>query len=108
MKRRARIVCTPAIAPGFRLASLPVHEAVTAADAARELTALSRRPEVGVVLIEQALFDALPEATRSACERAALPVVVPFPGPEWTRVEDAEAYVVRLLRRAIGYRVRLR
>ncbi|MDP2479474.1 MAG: V-type ATP synthase subunit F [Candidatus Palauibacterales bacterium] len=108
MKRRTRIVCTPALAPGFRLAGLPVQEAVTAADAARELSALRRRPEVGIVLMEEGLFEALAEEERAAAERGALPIVVPFPGPEWARAEDAEAYVVRLLRRAIGYRVRLR
>ncbi len=108
MKRRARVLCTPALAPGFRLAGLPVLEAITPADAERELAVLTRRPEVGVVLVEQSLFDALPDETRAVSERNALPVVVPFPGPEWTRVGDAEAYVVSLLRRAIGYRVRLR
>lgn len=108
MKRRARVVCGPALAPGFRLTGLPVREAVSSADAAGALESLARRPEVGVVLIEQRLYEGLEEEARAALERRALPVVVPFPGPSWARAEDAEAYVVGLLRRAIGYRVRLR
>lgn len=108
MKRRTRVVCGPAVAPGFRLTGLPVREAVTPADAARALEELARQPEVGVVLVEQRLYDGVEEEERAALERRALPIVVPFPGPAWAHVEDAEAYVVRLLRRAIGYRVRLR
>jgi vacuolar-type H+-ATPase subunit F/Vma7 len=108
MKKRVRVVCSPALAPGFRLTGLPVREVVTAGDAARELESLRRDPDAGVVMVEQDLYDALSEESRTSLERQASPVVVPFPGPAWARVEEAEAYVVRLLRRAIGYRVRLR
>jgi hypothetical protein len=34
--------------------------------------------------------------------------VVPFPGPAWEKLAPAEERVIELLRRAIGYRVRLR
>jgi hypothetical protein len=36
-------------------------------------------------------------------------MIVPFPPPSWAAPEEeAEAYLVEILRRAIGYRVRLR
>jgi vacuolar-type H+-ATPase subunit F/Vma7 len=69
---------------------------------------LSREPEVGVVLVEEDLFEALPEELHRSLERQPLPIVVPFPGPTWVKRPPPEAYVVELLRRAIGYRVRLR
>jgi hypothetical protein len=34
--------------------------------------------------------------------------VVPFPGPHWDERSSAEQYVVEILRRAIGYHVRMR
>ena len=37
-----------------------------------------------------------------------MPVVVPFPGPDRSARPSAETDLVELLRRAIGYRVRLR
>jgi hypothetical protein len=51
--------------------------------------------------------DTLPGGRRGAS--AGLPVVVPFPAPSLQRPPgEAEAYVAELLRRAVGYRVRLR
>jgi hypothetical protein len=35
-------------------------------------------------------------------------MVVPFPAPSWTERRDPDAYVLELLRQAIGYRVRLK
>jgi hypothetical protein len=41
-------------------------------------------------------------------DRQALPVVAPVPGPSWDARRDAEAYIMEVLRQAIGYRVRAR
>ena len=38
----------------------------------------------------------------------SLPVVAPFPAPSWDVKGEAEAYILEILRQAIGYRVRLR
>ncbi|HXW96481.1 MAG TPA: V-type ATP synthase subunit F, partial [Gemmatimonadales bacterium] len=66
-------------------------------------------PEVGVILLEDTLYEHLPEELHRALGRRALPMVVPFPGPRWeARPESAEAYVIELLRQVVGYRVRLR
>jgi hypothetical protein len=41
-------------------------------------------------------------------DRQAPPVVAPVPGPLWDARRDAEAYIMEVLRQAIGYRVRAR
>jgi hypothetical protein len=42
-------------------------------------------------------------------DRSPLPMVIPFPAAAWAPGrEAAEAYLVEILRQAIGYRVRLR
>jgi vacuolar-type H+-ATPase subunit F/Vma7 len=108
MSHALRVLCRPALRAGFALAGVPCLPASDAAQAASLLSGLAGQPEVGVVLVEQVLFDALPVETHRALERRALPVVIPFPGPRREEAPAAEAQLVELLRRAIGYRVRLR
>lgn len=107
MSRVLRVVGRPGVARGFSLAGVPALPALGAEDADEWLRRLRADPAVGVVLVQDVLFDALPAATQRWIARDPLPVVLPFPGP---RVEapPAEEGVLELLRRAIGYRVRLR
>ena len=108
MTHGVRVLCRPATAAGFALAGLVAVSADddSAADAA--LRALLQRHELGVVLLEESLYAALAPDVRALVDRVAQPVVVPFPGPAWRAAPSAEEQVVELLRRAIGYRVRLR
>jgi vacuolar-type H+-ATPase subunit F/Vma7 len=86
-----------------------VLEAGTADEGVASLRDLLAQPDVGVVLVEESFHDRLPEDVRRRLARNPLPIVVPFPGPAWEeRPEAAESYIVELLRRVIGYRVRLR
>jgi vacuolar-type H+-ATPase subunit F/Vma7 len=105
-------VCTvsrPEVAAGFELAGLRTIEARTPEEAAARLRELHEQPEVGVVLLEDSLYDKLPEDLHREFGRRPLPMIVPFPGPLWAvEPESAEAYVVELLRQVVGYRVRLK
>lgn len=108
MRHEVRVLCRPAVAAGFRLASLRVHVAADAPAAAARLMALRRDPAVGLVLVEDALHAQLPPE-ESRASGMALPIVVPFPGPSWKAPGSAaEARILEILRRALGYRVRLR
>jgi vacuolar-type H+-ATPase subunit F/Vma7 len=102
-------LCQPEVAPGFELAGLPVAEASDAAVAADRLRQLKTQPDLGVILIEDTLYNRVPPELQHEFGRAPLPMLVPFPGPFWEmREESAEAYIVELLRQVVGYRVRLR
>jgi len=102
-------VCTADVAAGLALAGLHTVEAANPAEAESRLRELRRRPEVGVILVEEALYDRLSEELQRDFGRRALPMLVPFPGPQWeARAESAEAYIIELLRQVVGYRVRLR
>lgn len=108
MKLTAEVVCRPQVAAGFGLAGLHLTEVPDALQAAARLSELRERPEVGVILIEDRLYHDLPEELHHDFSRLALPMVVPFPGPQWeVQAESAEAYIVELLRQVVGYRVRL-
>lgn len=109
MSYGVRVLCRPEVAAGFGLAGARVVEAGTTEEGVACLRELLVQPDVGVVLVEEGLHDRLPEDVRRRLGRNPLPMVVPFPGPVWEeRPEAAESYIVELLRRVIGYRVRLR
>lgn len=108
MTATVRVVCRPALAPGFALAGLQAD--TLGPDEAVEpyVAGWARHPETGVVLLQDEIYDALPEDLRGRLDRMARPVVVPFPGPAWEALPASEERVIELLRRAIGYRVKFR
>jgi vacuolar-type H+-ATPase subunit F/Vma7 len=103
-----RVVCRAGIADGFGLAGVKTLVASSGAEAAAWLARLRQEPEVGVVLLEEALLAGLPERSLRDLERELLPILVTFPGPRREEVPPSgEQRIVEILRRAIGYRVRL-
>ena len=107
MSYGVRVLCRPAVAAGFRLAGVPPLEAADPVEGARLLRTMLDDPGHGVILVEEAIYAAVPDATRRELARRPLPMVVPFPSPTWTApAEGPEAYIAELLRQAIGYRVR--
>lgn len=109
MSHAVHVLARPEVAAGFALAGLHVDETPDVAHGMAQLRELLRDPTAGVVLVEDALYDALPDDLRAELGRRPLPMVVPFPGPQWEEPRTAaESYIVELLRQVIGYRVRLR
>jgi len=108
MRSAVRIIARPALAPGFLLAGLPVVEATDGVAAGAHLKRLAADPAVGVVLVDGHLYDAVPRDITTRLERQAVPVVAPVPAPTWVARAEAEAFVLEILRQAIGYRVRPR
>jgi vacuolar-type H+-ATPase subunit F/Vma7 len=84
-----------------------VVEATSGEEAAREIEQAAGQSDAAVVIIEEPLYDEIPEEVRRGLARSSLPVVIPVPGPDWTTESNAHEYIVEILRRAIGYRVRL-
>jgi vacuolar-type H+-ATPase subunit F/Vma7 len=111
MKYFVRAVTTAPLAAGFRLSGMMVDDLDGREDSAtigRRLVAAADRAQTGILLIEQSLFDAAPEDTRRDLEKRSLPIIVPVPAAAFApSAHAAEDYILDLLRRAIGYRVRL-
>jgi len=105
---RVRAVCRPELAAGFELAGLAVVRADDGASAEAALARWATDTEVGIVLVDEGLYRALPPDVLLRWERQGLPVIAPVPAPRWDEQSEAEAYIVEILRQAIGYRVRLR
>jgi vacuolar-type H+-ATPase subunit F/Vma7 len=105
--RRLVVIASRGLSAGFALAGVPVFEASDGIDAARQIDRLVDEVNAGVVIIDEPLYRDLPEEVRRNLRRSALPVVIPVPGPDWTTESTAHEYIVEILRRAIGYRVKL-
>ena len=103
-----RIVCRPELAAGFELAGLAVLRVTGNVAAAEAVRRLAADAEVGIVLVDDALYRALPRDLVARLDREALPILAPMPAPAWDEQSAAEAYVMDILRQAIGYRVRPR
>ncbi|HEX9580759.1 MAG TPA: V-type ATP synthase subunit F [Gemmatimonadales bacterium] len=104
-----RVVCRPEVAAGFALAGLAPLVASDGAVAGRTVADLAAAGATGVVLIQDTLHRDLPDDVTALLARRPLPIVVPVPGPAWAEATaESEERIVRLLRHAIGYRVRIR
>jgi vacuolar-type H+-ATPase subunit F/Vma7 len=102
------LLCRPEVAPAFALAGFRPVEATDGAEAGRRLVQMLSDARLGLVLVEAPLHDALdPELQRRLSARP-VPLVVPVPAPSWAEHAAADQVIVELLRRAIGYQVRLR
>lgn len=104
---RLVVIASPGLSAGFALAGIPVFQAVDGDDAARQIQRAVDEAKAGVVIIDEPLYRELSEDLRRILERSTLPLVIPVPGPDWTAKSSAHEYIVEILRRAIGYRVRL-
>ncbi len=107
MDLSVRVVCRPDVAAGFELAGLHADTAVDAATTRAHLAAFADAPDIGIVLIDERLLRELPAELVQRLERQPRPLLAPFPGPRFDRPEAAEEAVLEILRRAIGYRVRM-
>lgn len=110
MRATIHAICRRDAALGIALAGIAPFEASTGAEAVAALAALAHAPaRGGLVLIEAPLYDALPPAVRRQIHKDGAPILVPFPGPAPLPAGAApEQELLEVLRRAIGYRVRLR
>ncbi len=107
MRRAALLVTRPGDGLGFRLAGVRVEEIEDGAEADR-LAPLLADPAVGLLAIEEDVMGRVPAAMLDRVARTGLPVIFPFALPRRLREPGgAEAYVGELVRRAIGYHVRL-
>ena len=93
---------------GLALAGVPRMETTSVEDGVARLSSLLTRDDVGIVIADRRLVDALPESVRRRAARRATPILLAVPAPEWTEAgAEPRSDVLDLLQRAIGYRVRL-
>jgi V/A-type H+-transporting ATPase subunit F len=91
---------------GFSLAGVKQY-AVAEGDAEDTLKKALKEPEAGVIVIDERLTKGISEEKMKDLEDKWYGVLLILPAPE-KAVVKMEDYALRLIRRAIGYHVRLR
>lgn len=107
----ARLSLAVAVRPGdglgFRLAGATVEEVPPGGEAA-VFRRLVSDPHAGVLAVEEQLLAAVPARVLRRARERGLPVILPFALPRRLGEEGrGRAYVAALIRRAIGYGVKL-
>lgn len=91
---------------GPRLAGVRVVEA-TPGDEVMRYRQLLGEEDLGVLAVDQEILDLVPADERRRKDRA-LPVVIPYALPRrWSEAGRGRDYVAALIRRAVGYHVKL-
>ncbi|HEY6106976.1 MAG TPA: V-type ATP synthase subunit F [Anaeromyxobacteraceae bacterium] len=102
-----KVATRPGDGLGFRLAGAEVEEVAPGEEVARFRSLLSD-PQLGVLAVESELLAAVPEALVRRAAARGLPVLLPFALPRrYAEPGRGEAYVAALIRRAIGYHIKL-
>ncbi len=102
-----RMVLRPGDGLGFRLAGVQVEEVAPGEEVAR-FRSLLAEPGLGVLAVEGEVLAALPEALVRRAAAMGRPVLLPFALPRrFAEPGRGEAYVAALIRRAIGYHIKL-
>lgn len=90
---------------GFSLAGV-TQISIPANELQATVEAITGQEEAGVVVVDERLIDGMSEEELHEMESRWAGVIIVLPAPERAELEG-EAYAIRLLRRAIGYHVRL-
>jgi vacuolar-type H+-ATPase subunit F/Vma7 len=103
------VVGQPEIVEGFGLTGARV-ETVTDPDRVGWLVnELLRTRDTGIVVITEDLYEEIPEKLRIRAEASARPLFITLPRPAGREVwEEREDLISRIIRRAIGYRLKIR
>ena len=102
-----KVATRPGNGIGFRLAGAAVEE-IKEGEVAERFKALLADPGLGVLAVEEELLEQAPQALLEKIGREGVPVLLPFAFPRrWKEAGRGEEYVATLIRRAIGYHVKI-
>ena len=102
-----KIVTRPGEGLGFRLAGVRVEEVAEGSEPER-FAALLADGGTGVLAVEENLLGQIPESLLERVNREGMPILLPFALPRrWEEVGQGEQYISALIRRAIGYHVKI-
>ena len=104
--QKVAFITPPDVQYGFNLSGVSQY-AVETAEAEKTLQKLMADPETGLIIIDERSISAMTEERLSELEHAwrGILLVLPSPVKPPPEIED---YAAHLIRRAIGYHVRLK
>lgn len=103
------IITGPGASLGFRCAGVECFEAGADVDLPAFLLKLQAEGRYGLVAVEEKMLKKVPDHEMRRIHKRGLPIIIPINIPEnWGEVEFGESPVVRLIRRAIGYQIKIK
>lgn len=94
---------------GFRCAGVESVEAQDPQDVARILQERQASGNCGLAAVDGRLLEMVPEAVIRRLRKKGLPIIVPITIPtSWTEAGPEESAAVRLIRKAIGYQIKIK
>ena len=103
------VLTDPDNAAGFRLAGVDVETASSLPEAHAKLASLLDDDTAGIIVVNEVLTEAIDERMARKIESIYRPIVVSLPIRATLHVAtDHQAYLARLIRRAIGFDITLR
>ena len=95
-------------ADGYRLTGIEVIETESPREASGQIMRLLEDDTVAMLLVSESLAEKMDDKTISVIEESSMPLVLVVPEPSaWAEVSDQEAYVGELIRRSIGYQIKI-
>ncbi len=93
---------------GFELAGVRVREVSHHDDIAGVLDAEMNDDNNGIILMDEALLEALPPRIRKRADNSTIPLIVGVPIiRQWEYLHDRSEVIEGIIRRAVGYRIKI-
>ncbi|MBI4378533.1 MAG: V-type ATP synthase subunit F [Nitrospinae bacterium] len=97
------------MAVGYKLAGLDVVEVKEGDDFSGILTSVLKMDDIGILAVEDTILDKIPGHIMKRLGKMTLPLIVPISTPsEWKGGKRGESYIERLIRRAVGYQIKIK
>lgn len=106
---RFLVMTYPDASAGFRLAGIEVKEVTEDQDISSLLHSIIEVGEYGLLAVEERLLAKVPDEILRRIRKKGIPVIVPIDTPRsWHGEADTETYIIKLIRKAIGYQVKIK
>jgi len=103
------VITAPGASLGFRCAGLDTVEIGPHEDISALLLRLQEEGSYGLIAVEDRLMLAASNLVLKRILKKGVPIIVPINIPEkWGEVDYGESPVVRLIRKAIGYQIKIK
>lgn len=103
------VITRPGASLGFKTAGIETLEVDEGSDISALLLELQEDGRYGLIAIEESLLEKASEHAKKRLRKKGLPVIMPLNLPlKWGEAESEDSPVMRLIRRAIGYQIKLK
>jgi vacuolar-type H+-ATPase subunit F/Vma7 len=103
------VIGEPEIIEGFALTGARIRPETDPKRAERLVEQLLRSQDTDIVVFTESMFEQIPDKIRTRAEASGRPILVTLPRPAGIEIwGEGEDLISRIIRRAIGYRLKIK